>query len=297
MAQGAGFTNADQPARDTAPPIGASRTVTTAIIGTGRVGGAIARALRRRGHLIVAASARTNESALRFAEGFPGVEIADSQTAASLAELVVLAVPDDAIDEVAGLVAKGRRTSATVIHTSGLFGLRPIADCGERIAAIHPAQAISWPGTDLTGAWFGVTCEPQMREWSEWFVAEIGGNVVHIAEKARAEYHAALCIASNFAVSLAGDAQDLLPDRRILLPLLRQTLDNIAEQGPDAALTGPIVRGDAGTVRAHLRAIPPALREMYRANGRRALARAISAGRLDSAGAQAVAAELEQSRP
>src|SRR5439155_410731 len=93
--------------------------------------------------------------------------------------------------------------------------------------------------------------------------------------------------------ALAGDSADLLGGYETLIPLLRATVENIAQLGPDAALTGPIVRGDAGTVSAHLRALPAHLLESYVANARRTLARAVASGRLDEAGAARVAEALE----
>jgi len=103
-----------------------------------------------------------------------------------------------------------------------------------------------------------------------------------------------LSMASNFAVAIAGDSADLLGGYETLIPLLRATVENVARLGPDQALTGPIVRGDAGTVAAHLRALPPHQLEMYVANARRTLARAVASGRLDEAAAASVADALEE---
>ncbi|MGH2831011.1 MAG: DUF2520 domain-containing protein, partial [Actinomycetota bacterium] len=208
------------------------------------------------------------------------VPLAAVEDAALAADVVVVAVPDDAMPEVVALVARGVRPGTTVVHTSGLHGAAVLAPCGERTAAVHPAQAIASAQTALDGVWFGVTCPAAMRSWSEWFVAELGGIPVHVGEEERPRYHAALCIASNFAVALAGDAEDLLPDRALLAPLLRQTVENVVALGADAALTGPVVRGDAGTVRAHLAALPPHLLPAYVANARRTLDRALRSGRL-----------------
>ena len=141
---------------------------------------------------------------------------------------------------------------------------------------------------------FGVTAPDGMKEWSARFVAELGGTPLFVPEGERVRYHAALSTASNFAVTLAGDSADLLGGYETLIPLLRATVENIARLGPDAALTGPIVRGDAGTVSAHLRALPAHLLESYVANARRTLARAVASGRLDEAAAARVAEALEE---
>lgn len=267
-----------------------------AIVGAGRVGCSIGRALAARGHRIVAAAVASGfpASIARVREALGEVPIASPHDAALAADVVVVAVPDDALETVVAEVAGGRRPGATVVHTSGLRGASVLEPCGERVAAVHPAQAIPSPDTPLADVWFGITCADPMRGWAEWFVAELGGMPLHVPESARAVYHAALAMASNFAVSLAGDAGDLLPKSEVLGPLLRQTVENVVALGADAALTGPVVRGDAGTVRAHLTALPPHLLESYVANARRALDRAVGAGRLDPERAAAVADALEE---
>jgi len=183
------------------------------------------------------------------------------------------------------------------VHTSGIHGAGVLASCGENVAAIHPAQTIPEPDTDLTDVYFGVTAPPHVREWAWWFVGELGGLPVDVPEDQRALYHAALSMASNFTVALAADAADLLGNADALTPLLRQTIENVARLGGDAALTGPVVRGDAGTVRAHVAALSaqaPHLLQSYVANARRALDRATKSGRLEAAKAKGVADALEE---
>lgn len=259
-----------------------------AIVGAGRVGCAIGRALAAHGHRIVAASTASPASASRVRRVLGDVPVTSPADAALAADVVVIAVPDDVLALVAAHIAPALRPGATVVHTSGLHGATALALCGPRVAAIHPAQAVPTPETPLDGVWFGVTCPDQMRAWADQFVAQLGGIAVHVPEEHRALYHAALCMASNFAVTLAGDAQELLPDGAALAPLLRGTVENIVALGADAALTGPVVRGDAGTVRAHLAALPPHLLESYVANARRTLDRAVQSGRLDAAKASSV---------
>jgi predicted short-subunit dehydrogenase-like oxidoreductase (DUF2520 family) len=120
---------------------------------------------------------------------------------------------------------------------------------------------------------------------------------VTVPEERRALYHAALSMASNFTVAIAGDAAELLGEPAILGPLLAQSVANVGRLGADAALTGPIVRGDAGTIRTHVDALAasaPHLLEVYVANARRTLERAVRSGRLDGAKARAVAEVLEE---
>jgi predicted short-subunit dehydrogenase-like oxidoreductase (DUF2520 family) len=265
-----------------------------AIVGAGRVGCSIGAALRAAGSRIVAASVRTPASATRVREVLPDVPLTSPEDAALGADVVVIAVPDDVLGHVVPQVARCMRDGATVVHTSGIYGATVLAPCGDRVAATHPAQAIPTAGTSLDGVWFGVTCSDAMRPWADRFVTEIGGIPFRVAEEDRARYHAALAMASNFAVTLAGDAGDLLGEPRLLEPLLRQTMANVITLGATEALTGPIVRGDAGTVRAHLHALPPALLESYVANARRTLDRAVRAGRLDAGRAAAVAEALDE---
>jgi predicted short-subunit dehydrogenase-like oxidoreductase (DUF2520 family) len=256
------------------PSIDASFAV--AVLGAGKVGGSFARAMRAAGHNVVAELHRN-----------------DDPSALSRADVIVIAVPDDALGEAAGVVARLGQHGAVVIHTCGLQGLAPLSDCGPRIAAIHPAVPVASAEQTFDGVTFGVTCSDDLREWCDAFVRALGGIPLFVPEEQRALYHAALSMASNFAVSLAADASDLLSGYEILGPLLRATVENIASLGPEAALTGPIVRGDAGTVAAHLRALPPHLLEVYVANAKRALAHAVASGRVGEEAAARVSEALD----
>jgi predicted short-subunit dehydrogenase-like oxidoreductase (DUF2520 family) len=247
---------------------------TSIIGGYGRVGGSIANALRAR-DWPVRALGRDDD-----------LEPTD---------LVVIAVPDDALDRVVRDVAAVVGTNATVIHTCGIEGAQILAPCGPRVAAIHPSFPVPTAETSFDGMFFGVTCAPEMRAWSDDFVRVLGATPTEIPETDRVTYHAALSMASNFATAIAGDAAELLGgEHAALIPLLRATVENIARLGPDAALTGPAARGDAGTIERHLDALPSHLREMYIANARRVLHRALSAGHLDLEPAEDVAELLDR---
>jgi predicted short-subunit dehydrogenase-like oxidoreductase (DUF2520 family) len=274
-----------------------SAPLDVAIVGAGRVGCSIGRALLARGHRVVAASVANEASAKRVLDALGHVPIVASSDAPLAANVVVIAVPDDALAATVDEVRAGLCEGAVVIHTSGIHGASVLGACGPNVAAIHPAQTIPEPTTELDGVYFGVTSPEQMRAWSSWFVAELGGIPVEVPEDRRALYHAALSMASNFMVALAGDSADLLQDPASLEPLLRQTIENVSRLGADEALTGPVVRGDAGTVRAHVAALTahaPHVLEMYVANARRTLDRAVRSGRLDATKAKAVADALEE---
>lgn len=268
-----------------------------AVVGAGRVGCSIGRALAANGHRIVAASVARPESASRVLDALGHVPLVEPGDAPLTATVVVLSVPDDALAETAARVAAGMRPGAVAVHTSGISGVDVLAPCGANVAAIHPAQTIPEPTTELDGVFFGVTAPEGMREWASWFVGELGGIALAVPEGERVLYHAALAIASNFTVALAGDAAELLGDPAVLAPLLRQSVENVIRLGADQALTGPVVRGDAGTVRRHVAALSqqaPHLLESYLANARRALERAVKAGRLDAERSRSVADALAE---
>lgn len=274
-----------------------SSPLDVAIVGAGRVGCAIGRALQARGHRIVAATVARRESAHRVLDAIGQVPLLEPADAGLAASVAVIAVPDDALARVAELVARGLRPGTVVVHTSGIAGTEVLAPCGPNVAAIHPAQTIPEPTTPLAGVFFGVTAPAHLRTWAEWFVGELGGTALAVGEESRALYHAALAIASNFTATLAADAADLVGDPAVLEPLLRQTIENVIRLGGDEALTGPVVRGDAGTVRAHIAALTaaaPHLLESYVANARRALDRAQASGRLAPEKARPVAEALEE---
>ena len=247
------------------------------VVGAGRVGSSFARALERAGHRVLA-ELRSTDDPSPIAE----------------ADVVVIAVPDDALPQAVAMVARLGRSGAVVTHACGLSGVGALADCGELVAAIHPAMPIPERDMPLDCVTFGVTCAEPMREWCDAFVRDLGGRSLHISDEQRPRYHAALGMASHFSVALAGDAAEILGEHETLVPLLRAAVDNVARLGPDHALTGPIVRGDAGTVRGHLNALPQHLVEPYVVNARRVLARLRAAGRLDPDAGARIEAVLDE---
>ena len=248
-----------------------------AVFGAGRVGGSFAKSLRAAGHDLIAE-----------------LHHDDDPSPIARADVIVIAVPDDALSAAVAVVERLGRPGSVVIHTCGRHGTEPLEGCGPFVAAVHPARPIASPEQPLDGVIFGVTAPDEMRTWCEAFVRDLGGEPIFVAAEDRVAYHAALCIASNFAVALAADSAELLGGHEVLIPALRANVENIARLGPDAALTGPVSRGDVGTVRAHLRALPPHLLESYVANARRVLARAVGSGMLDEAKAARVADALEE---
>ena len=247
------------------------------IVGHGRVGGAFARALAAAGDEIVATIGR-----------------GDALDGLATADVVIIAVPDDALDRVGAAVSAVVPPSALLVHTSAARDLSMFATHGARVGMLHPATPVADPRQPLAGVTFGVIGTLESNQELAAIVAAIGGRILWLDPSQRLRYHAALVHASNHLVALTADATSLLGgDDAILLPLLRQTIGNIEELGAEQALTGPVVRGDAATVRAHLAALPVEMRASYRENARRALALAQRAGRLLDEHAVAIEAVLQ----
>lgn len=260
------------------------------VIGAGRVGSVFGAAWRRVGHHIIGVSAVSDVSRLRAEALLPGVPIRSVPEICADAELVLFAVPDDVLpDLVAGLVTAGVLSPGCfLVHVSGRHGLAvfdPAAFCVP--LAIHPVMTFTGTSLDLerlAGAPCGVTAPDDYRSVAEALTLELGAEPVWVPESVRVRYHAALSYASNFMNTLVSQASDLLEEQgmadpaRLLAPLLHASLDN-ALRLRDRGLTGPIARGDAESIARHLEVLDdPAVAASYRAMGRLAADRALSAG-------------------
>jgi predicted short-subunit dehydrogenase-like oxidoreductase (DUF2520 family) len=271
------------------------------IVGTGRVGAVLGAALADAGHRVVAASAVSALSRRRAAALLPATPIVAPQQVLARADLVLVAVPDDVLPGmVSGLAGTGSfRRGQLVAHPSGRHGLSVLAPAragGVLPMALHPAMTFTGTVADLprlAGCAFGVTAPAELTPVAEALVIEMRGEPVLVPDSARPLYHAALSVAANHLVTLLADALDALrragvPDPALVLrPLVNAAVDNTLRDG-DGALTGPVSRGDAGTVSAHLSALAADLPDgvdAYLAMARRTADRAIAAGRLDPADA------------
>jgi predicted short-subunit dehydrogenase-like oxidoreductase (DUF2520 family) len=278
------------------------------VVGAGRAGTAMAVALARAGHTVVAASAVSQASLDRVRRSLPGVPVERPEQVVAAADLVLLTVPDDALAGLAsGLAATGAPLSGRLLaHASGRHGLAvldPAVRCGALPLAMHPVMTFTGRPDDadkIVGITFGVTAPEPLRLVAEALVVEMGGEPVFIAEEDRVLYHAALANAANHLVTLVAASADLLRDAgvrepaRMLGPLLGTALDNALSLG-DAALTGPVARGDADTVAEHVQAISrayPAAVGAYLALARLTADRALAAGLLSAANAQRLLAAL-----
>jgi predicted short-subunit dehydrogenase-like oxidoreductase (DUF2520 family) len=271
------------------------------IVGAGRVGAVLGAALVRAGHVVTGVSAVSEASLERAATLLPGVPVKPIPEVVSGAHLVVLAVPDDALEPlVAGLSSTGTFTPGQlVMHTSGAHGIsvfEAAAPSDIIPLALHPAMTFTGTALDLErlgGCCFGVTTVDLARPVGEALVIEMGGEPVWIAEDDRVTYHAALAHGANHLVTLVAQAMQLLGETgiedpaRLLEPLLTAALANTLQRG-DAALTGPVARGDAGTVAGHvamLRKVAPDIHPTYLALARATAQRALLSGRLRASAA------------
>ena len=267
------------------------------VIGTGRVGAVLGAALLRAGHEVVAVSAVSEASTARAALFLPGVPVLAPNAVLAVSSLVLLAVPDDALPGlVQGLADLGAfQPGQIVAHPSGRHGLAVLAPArGVLPLALHPVLPFTGGEVDLarlTGVSFGVTAPDVLRPIAEALVVEMGGEPVWVLEELRPLWHAALAHGSNHLVTLVASAADLLRQAgaddpgAVLAPLLGAALDGALRSG-DAALTGPVSRGDAGTVAAHLAVLPADMRPAYVALARLTADRALASGRLAAQNAE-----------
>lgn len=269
--------------------------LTVGVLGCGRVGAALGAALQRAGHPVLRVSAVSDASRARAAALLPDAEVVAADEVARDAGLVLLTVPDDVLPGlVEGLVATGTLTPGQlVLHASGRHGLQvlePARRVGCAPLALHPVLPFTGTRVDLdrlAGASFGVTADERFRPVAEALVVEMGGEPVWVEDHLRPLWHAALAHGANHLVTLVASAADLLRtvgvDRpgEVLGPLLGAALDGALRAG-DAALTGPVARGDAETVAAHLRVLPGDVRPAYLALARLTADRALASGRLDA---------------
>ena len=286
-----------------------SRMTRIGVIGAGRVGAVLAAALRAQGHDIVAVAAESTLSRERAHTLLAGVPICKPTEVARRSDLLLLTVPDDMLSNVATqLVGAGAIKPGTrVVHTSGRHGLAAIdivREVGAHPMAVHPAMTFTGTELDLgrlTGCVFGVTVDDADRDEAAALVSTLGGSAMWVAEGNRTLYHAGMAHGANHLVTLVAQSMDLLAragaddPAAALRPLLTAALDNALAHG-DAALTGPIVRGDVLTIRAHVEDIltnAPDTLPSYVALARATADRAVMDGRLLPIRAAAISAVLD----
>lgn len=280
-----------------------------AIIGLGKAGTAVGYLLREAGYPIVAVTCRSHTSLrdrIRYTGGKAFTAEANAE-AASLASCILIATPDDTISSVCIQIARqgGFQQGDKVIHMSGAGGidlLDSARHAGASVASIHPIQSfadVEAAIRSIPRSTFGITADDAIREWSAELVRALGGIPFYVPETIKPLYHAAACMASNYLTTLIHMAEEtylslgLSRDEAIrsFWPLVSGTLTNIETRGSIQALTGPISRGDSGTIEQHIRVLReklPAYLPAYCAMGLLTVDLAIKKGTLSPKKAEAI---------
>lgn len=267
------------------------------VIGAGRLGQALAIALKSCQYPILSLVARrrpkAEQAAALIGNGGPQPRALTPGQLAKLppTDLILIATPDDAIEETAQRLSKlfGSEKRATVLHTSGALSsevLGSLAAVGFETGSIHPLVSISDPvagAESLRGAFYCLEGTRKAKTMAASLVRDLGGSSFTIKRESKALYHAAAVMASPHLVALFDLATELLAacglsqveSQQVLLPLLESTVNNLKNSNPQQALTGTFARGDVATVRRHLAALSSkelaeAL-EVYKLLGRRSL--------------------------
>lgn len=278
------------------------------IVGAGAVGTALGVALTRAGWPIAAVASRDPARRERF-RALVGVTRAFAEATALLdeVELVIVAVPDDAIASVAGTIHL--YSGQAIVHTSGLLGaevLAPAMAAGTQVGAFHPLVAfadVERAVAALHGATVAIEGDDQLADLLARMAEAIGAVPVRLVPGSKAAYHAAAVLAAGGTVAILDAIAELgrvagldeAGSLAIFSPLIVQTLGNAAAVGIGNALTGPMTRGDVGTLRAHLaelRTDAPGVVEVYLALARRELVLAEERGALAPEAAARLRASL-----
>ena len=257
------------------------------ILGVGRLGTALARLAQDCGYPVAAITARRRETSSAISQLTAIPAYFDNVEAAAQGDLILLTVPDRILPAVLAELVAGKRLrpGQVLLHTSGVLtseALEPARHFGAAVGSMHPLQSFADAETarkNLSGSAFAIDGDAAAVDAASRLATDLGGTILRVPPEERVLYHAAACMASNYLVALLHTAEKLLTRwtideseaLQVLLPLVRGTLRNVAQQGTAAALTGPISRGDASTVAQHLRALPEDIVPVYQILGKEAL--------------------------
>ena len=262
---------------------------TIAIVGAGRLGSAVGMHLNRAGYrvqeIVAGSSSASRRKARALARSIASV-VSTLDKARLQADVVWLCVPDREISRAANDLARRQKwTGKVVFHSSGALPsdeLRCLRQAGAAVAAVHPFMTfVSGAVPSLDGVAFAIEGDAKALKMAQQVVRSLGAVTFPIEKRKKAAYHAWGGFSSPLLVALlmtgervareAGiSAQDA---RKKMMPIVRQTVSNYEKLGPEAAFTGPLVRGDAEVVRRHLDLLKrvPAAREVYLSLARSAL--------------------------
>jgi predicted short-subunit dehydrogenase-like oxidoreductase (DUF2520 family) len=272
-------------------------TPTAGFVGAGTTGTALAVRLAQRGYQVIAVSSRSLTSAEKLAGMISGCRAYNgAQEVADIAQLVFITTPDDTIPEVAAEVQWQKGQS--VVHCSGAHSvdiLEPAKQRGAATGCFHPLQtfaSIDQAIENIPGSTFAIEAEEPLLGILKGMATALEGDWVILRAGDKVLYHAAAVFACNYLVTLVKVATDLWQTfdvspaqaTKALMPLLRGTLSNIENVGLPNCLTGPIARGDLGTISRHLESLEkqaPSLLNIYKELGRQTVPIALAKGKID----------------
>ena len=263
-------------------------------IGAGKVGNALAVLLSSKGYQVIAVSSRSLGSAENLAKSVDSCKVfKDNQGVADTADFIFITTPDDIIPEVAAQVEW--HSGQSVIHCNGAASndiLEPARDAGATVGSLHPLQTfadVQQAIENIPGSTFAVEAEEPLLSTLRGTVAALDGQFIELQASDKAAYHAAAVIVCNYLVTLVKLATDLwktisIPTEQAthaLLPLIHGTVNNLDKIGIPNCLTGPIARGDTGTIKKHLDTIgkvAPDLLSTYKELGRQTIPVSVAKG-------------------
>lgn len=232
------------------------------VVGPGRAGMSLGLAATRVGHTIVGVLGRSDSTS---AAGSLGSTVLGWEERLPACDILVLAVRDDSIRDVAARLAPFACEATAAIHLSGLTSvtaLDPLFEAGLQVGGFHPLQTMPNPedgSIALAGASVGVTADPPLDGTLEGLATSIGARPFRLEDAQRPLYHAAAAAAANYVLTVLGMAEEIFDAAGVPFqaarPLVSEVVANAFEIGPRVALTGPIARGDVRTVRAQLAAV------------------------------------------
>jgi predicted short-subunit dehydrogenase-like oxidoreductase (DUF2520 family) len=282
-------------------------------IGAGTVGTALAYRLSTSGYAVVIAASRTYTSAEKLAKLVNNCRAVDNiQAVADTADFVFITTPDSAIGQVASQITW--HPNQYVVHCSGADStavLQPAKDQGAQVGAFHPLQTfagIKQAIDNIPGSTFAVEAEEPLRTILKKMAVQLRGYSIELKAEDKVLYHASAVMACNYLITLIKLSTDLWQSFgvsrteavRALLPLLKGTLNNLENIGIPDCLTGPIARGDIGTVKKHLVAldkVDAAVAETYRKLGLQTIPVALAKGKIDKMRASQMEDAIEVTSP
>jgi len=271
-------------------------------IGAGTVGTALSVRLKSKGYKVVAVASRSQTSAEKLAQAVGGCPVLNSgQDVADAADLIFITTPDDAIASVASQIQWHKGQS--IVHCSGAAStdiLEPARKLGAQVGSFHPLQtfaSVEQAIDNIPGSTFAIEAEEPLLNTLKEMATALDGEWIELKGSDKVLYHASAVIACNYLVTLVKLATDLWQTfnapadkaTRALMPLLRGTIHNLDTVGLPQCLTGPIARGDIGTISKHLDALQksaPGLLSTYRELGLQTIPIALAKGKINQSQAQ-----------